>query len=536
MVEILGPDGQPARQARPVRDDQTSRLGWLHREIGDHPTRGLTPARLASVYRRAEEGDLTAQARLAMDMEEKDAHLFCELSKRRLAVQAVAWHIEPPADATPAEEQAADLCRQILDVEIDMQDLLYDLTDAILHSYAGCEYHWQLIDGVNVPTQPEMRPADWFQADYQNYQFSRLLLRDQTGAGTALRPLNWILHIQRSRSGYLTRAGLVRVLGWPFLMRALSTRDLAEFLEIYGLPLRLGKYPVGSSDKEKATLLRAVVGIGHAAAGIIPEGMSIEFQEAAKAGAGGDPFMRMMEWAERSISKAILGGTLTTTAQSTGLGSNVADTHNEVRKEIAASDRRQLKRTIEQQLLRPITALNTTAERAPLFVWDDEEPADMEAMSNALPGLVEAGLQISRKWAHDRLKIPLAEEGEEVLTRPSAPSASPFPPPPAAARQQITGPHAACNASEATPQGRIQQQVVDKLARDAGPGLQAMLAEIRRWVDEADSLEALRDRILQGYGNLPTAELSQLMGDAFAVAHALGRDNVAREAGQLADD
>jgi phage gp29-like protein len=169
-------------------------------------------------------------------------------------------------------------------------------------------------------------------------------------------------------------------------------------------------------------------------------------------------------------------------------------------------------------------------------VWDDEEPADMEAMSNALPGLVEAGLQISRKWAHDRLKIPLAEEGEEVLTRPSAPSASPFPPPPAAARQQITGPHAACNASEATPQGRIQQQVVDKLARDAGPGLQAMLAEIRRWVDEADSLEALRDRILQGYGNLPTAELSQLMGDAFAVAHALGRDNVAREAGQLADD
>ncbi|MFP3599880.1 DUF935 family protein, partial [Chryseobacterium sp. SIMBA_029] len=59
-------------------------------------------------------------------------------------------------------------------------------------------------------------------------------------------------------------------------------RDLAEFLEIYGLPMRLGTYPGGATEDEKFTLLRAVMDIGHRAAGIIPQGMQIDFKEAAK--------------------------------------------------------------------------------------------------------------------------------------------------------------------------------------------------------------------------------------------------------------
>jgi phage gp29-like protein len=65
------------------------------------------------------------------------------------------------------------------------------------------------------------------------------------------------------------------------LARWRNERDLAEFLEIYGLPVRLGKYPEGATEKEKSTLLQAVLSIGHNAGGIIPRGMEIEFQNAA---------------------------------------------------------------------------------------------------------------------------------------------------------------------------------------------------------------------------------------------------------------
>src|SRR5699024_7154485 len=135
----------------------------------------------------------------------------------------------------------------------------------------------------------ELRPQRWFRLP-QNAPYSReLRLRDNSVDGESLQPFGWIVHQHAARPGHFARSALGRVLAWPFLFKNYSVRDLAEFLEIYGLPMRLGTYPPGASDREKATLLRAVTSIGHAAAGIIPEGMAIEFQEAAKGAS--DPYV-----------------------------------------------------------------------------------------------------------------------------------------------------------------------------------------------------------------------------------------------------
>ncbi|MGI0444848.1 phage portal protein family protein [Pseudomonas aeruginosa] len=53
-------------------------------------------------------------------------------------------------------------------------------------------------------------------------------------------------------------------------------------------------------------MLRAVTGLGYAAAGIIPEFMAIDFQQAAQGSS--DPFLAMMRQSEDAISKAALGG------------------------------------------------------------------------------------------------------------------------------------------------------------------------------------------------------------------------------------
>lgn len=53
-----------------------------------------------------------------------------------------------------------------------------------------------------------------------------------------------------------------------------------EFLETYGLPSKLGKYPAGATAEEKMTLMRAVMSIGRNAGGIVPQGMSIDFNDA----------------------------------------------------------------------------------------------------------------------------------------------------------------------------------------------------------------------------------------------------------------
>lgn len=53
---ILGPDGQPIKMPD-LQTPQTAHLTALQRELQAHPTRGLTPSRLATILDAAEQGE-----------------------------------------------------------------------------------------------------------------------------------------------------------------------------------------------------------------------------------------------------------------------------------------------------------------------------------------------------------------------------------------------------------------------------------------------------------------------------------------------
>lgn len=424
MVDILDHRGLPMpHESRkgPTQDPQTSRVGYLYREFAEHPSRGLTPAKLSRILEDAEQGRLEEQARLAEDMEEKDAHLFAELSKRRRAILGLNWNLRPPEDAT-ADEKAWTGRIEALIRALDWEEIVYDASAAILYGYACLEYDWERSEGQWRLNSADYRQPDWFMTPAHDR--NNLVLRTPDGRGEQLQQFGWLVHLHKAKSGYVARGGLARILAWPYLFRNYSARDLAEFLEIHGLPLRLGKYPAGATDSEKSTLMKAVVNIGHAAAGIIPQGMQIDFQEAAKGSS--DPFMAMMRWAESSMSKAILGGTLTSQTSESGGGAHaLGQVHNEVRHDILVSDARQIARTLTRDLVKPLTQLNTPLRRAPQFVFETEQPEDIKLFADALPRLVRGGMKIPTRWAHDKLGIPQPEEGEEVLTFAQQPSAGP---------------------------------------------------------------------------------------------------------------
>ncbi|WP_204381967.1 DUF935 domain-containing protein, partial [Aeromonas veronii] len=321
---------------------------------------------------------LIAQCELAEDMEEKDAHLQSELGKRRRALLGVSWTIEPPRNATPAEKRDAELIRELLEDFTWLDDAIFDATDGILKGFSAQEFSgWEMVEGLQIPKGIIWRDPAWFQTHPDDR--NQLRLRDGSQEGVALNPFGWLLHKAKSKSGYLARTGLVRTLVWPFLFKNYSVRDLAEFLEIYGLPVRLGKYPEGATEKEKATLLQAVLSIGHNAGGIIPRGMEIEFQNAASGQA--DPFVVMMEWCERSMSKAILGGTLTSQADGKSSTNALGNVHNEVRQEVRDADLRQLAATLTRDLVYPLYALNGKSyqgpRRCPRLEFDVTEPEDI---------------------------------------------------------------------------------------------------------------------------------------------------------------
>src|SRR5262245_38044968 len=124
---IVGPDGVPL-DAGDLREPQTSHLAHLQRELQRHPTRGLTPSRLARILDAAEQGDLIGQYELFEDMEEKDGHIASEMGKRRRAL-LLDWEVVPPKNPTPAEVKATDQVAELMSAIPDFEDMVFDLTD-----------------------------------------------------------------------------------------------------------------------------------------------------------------------------------------------------------------------------------------------------------------------------------------------------------------------------------------------------------------------------------------------------------------------
>jgi phage gp29-like protein len=363
-MTIVDIHGKPLQQ-NTLQISQTSRIAQLHGEFANHPSNGLTPPRLASILKSAEAGDIRAQCELFQDMEEKDAHLLAEIGKRRRALTTVDWEVIPPRDASAAE-RAADGLNEVLQDLPDFEDLLFDLFDAIGKGFSCIELDWERYGNEWMPAVFNYREASWFQLDSSTRK--ELRLRDGSADGEALNPFGWIVHTHKAKSGYVARGGLYRVLAWPYLFKNYAVRDLAEFLEIYGVPVRQGKHPNGATNEEKATLLRAVVNIGHNAAGNV---------------------------------------------------------HNELRHDLLQSDAKQVASTLRQYLRYPLLVLNKGGERdprrLPRFRFDLVEPEDMGTYAEALPKLVGAGMQIPVNWVHEKLRIPQPGKDGVVLSM-SAPS------------------------------------------------------------------------------------------------------------------
>jgi phage gp29-like protein len=498
---------------------QTSRIALLQNLYIDSHMEGISPARASRILREADEGNLTAQHALFDDMLDRDAHLACEFGKRQTALLTLDWAITAPQDATPAEQKAAAWAEGILrDAVDDFEDVITAMMGAVGHGFAPIEIEWQRWGGEYLP-RFHPRPQSWFQLDPTRRE---LRLINGTGEGETINPMGWIFHTAgKVKTGYLSRLGICRCLIWPFIYKHYAVGDFAEFLETYGLPIITGKYGAEAKPAEKASLMRSVTALGHNARAIMPQDMEIEIHKITGSG-DGDVHLKMVDWAERSQSKAILGQTLSSEASATGMGSGVADLHGEVRNDILKSDARRVAATLTRDLVYPLLALNgkgaDALRRCPRFEFDIGESEDLKNFAETLPKLAASGARIPVSWVHEKLRIPLAEDGEEIMTA-GAPAAAP-------------PPEAALAALKASPATRVAhtpdpaEQTAPRLIRDTAGDLQRWLDTIEVMMNAAGSMEEFQTMLLAAYPKLDDTRLIETLSTAFTALDLAGRADV----------
>lgn len=506
--------------------------------ITGHPAKGLGPERLASILRMAEQGNAVAYLELAEQMEEKDLHYLGVLGTRKRQVAQLEITVE--AAGTDADAVAdADLVRDWLNRDT-LEDELFDILDAVGKGFSLTELVWATSERQWWVERLQWVDPRWVEFDRTDGRTPRLI--SEGGQALPLDPFKYVFAEIKAKSGLPIRGGLARPVAWMWMFKNYAIKDWVAFAEVYGLPFRLGKYDESASPEQRDTLLRAVRDMGSDAAAIIPRSMDVTF-EAAPSGAGGaELFSGMVQLFDDQVSKAVLGQTATTDAKIGGLGSGKE--HGEVRDDIARADAKALAAALNRDLVRPMVDLNRGKPklgRYPRLVIGRAASWDAEKLMPQVERLVNLGGRVSEAEIRDRLG--LSDPGEnEVLLRPNtkpaetalgAREAPATPTAPAKTAPKgflgrlnlLMGASGIATASE-NGTGAAKPDAIDRAIDDAlddwQPAVNGALDPIRKLIEQAGSLEEVRDRLLQLLPQMDEAALRELLGPVMFAAWMAG--------------
>lgn len=510
---LLGPDGRPAAARLRRETARPTAAGVRQAWTAETVAAGLTPERLAAVLAAADSGEPREFLTLAEEIEERYPHYGAVLGTRRRAVSGLRPVVESAGDG--AEDlRLAEAVRAVVH-RADFAALLDDLLDGLGKGWAAVEIVWNRDGPVWTPQRFLWRDPRHFRWDRADGQTLRLLDDRSPDDGRPLEPFKWIVHRPRLKSGLPVRGGLARVACWAYLISAYAITDWTAFVEVFGHPLRLGRYNAESAREEDIrTLITALANLGTDAAAAIPDTMRIEFQDGARSGGGGGAvFERLAAYMDRQVSKAVLGQTMTT---DDGSSRAQAEVHDHVRGDILRADARQLAETLNRDLVRPFVRLNFGERRRfPQLDLPVPDPAARAAFAAAVRDLAPLGLRLPAAAVRARLDLPEPEDGAELLGPANAAPAAPTP-------RRNAEPPPALNREDAAPEPDPVDELEAEYADDWERQLEPVVAPVRAGLRDAPSLEAARDALPEAAARMDDRRLARRLGAASLSARGLG--------------
>lgn len=415
--QLLDHRGQPIDMSKLRRVVSQPTVSGVRSVISGHPASGLSPERLATILRAAEQGDATRYLELAEQMEEKDLHYLGVLGQRKRAVSQLEITVEAAGDDAEAQSDADFVRDWIIRESVEVE--LFHQLDAVGKGFSLLEIEWDM-------SERQWWPDRLIWVDPRFTEFDRVdgrtpLLKDEGGMPQPLDPFKFVYTEILAKSGLPIRGGLAKPVAWAWMFKNFTVRDWMAFAEVYGMPLRLGKYGPEASAEEREILLCAVTNIGHDAAAIVSKSMDIDFVDGKQGNSDGALFSGAADWFDRQISKAVLGQTMTTDAGGSGFGGNQANVQDGVREDIETADAKALAASLNRDVVQPMIALNRgqrARRKYPRLMIGRSEAFDAEAMMPVIKAFVDMGGRVGQSVIRDRIGLPDPGK-DELLLQPA---------------------------------------------------------------------------------------------------------------------
>jgi phage gp29-like protein len=400
-----------------------------------YPSINLTPVKLAEILREADTGDVYQQMLLFEEMLEKDLHLFGLFQMRKLAVKKLGHQILPGSDDAKHIEHAK-FSEELIDNIKDWSTATDDMLDATPKGFSVQQIYWNTtkpiigIDKLVWTHQKHFRFGKGSDPKSDFYEIRRITDTNRWD-GVELEKNRWLISIIQAASGHPARKSLLRICTWMYLFKNFDVKAWIQFAEVYGSPLRVGKYDQGTSTEDKKVLRDALRGLSTDAYALIPKTTDIEFKEAIQKAATAAIHDDLANFCNMEMSKGVLGHTGVADSTPGKLGND--NTAQEVRWDINYADCQALDNIVTQGIIIPaVTFQFGPQDRYPKYKTPIIEPKDMVQTVNVLDGAINRiRIPVGKKYIYNTLNIPMPEKDEEVIAPPDVPIQSPGQPMPA---------------------------------------------------------------------------------------------------------
>jgi phage gp29-like protein len=184
---------------------------------------------------------------------------------------------------------------------------------------------------------------------------------------------------------------------WPVTFKKSGFKWWVTFAEKYGMPYIIGKLPRSTMDSDRESMKNQLEAMVMDAVAVISDDAQLDFIEPGGRNSSSDLYDHLITACDHSISKAILGQTLTTDGNQKGTGSYaLGKVHAGVRRDIIYSDKKIVERT-HNQLIKWIWEINFNSGEIPRFSMFEEENID-KTLAERDEILVKQGIKFAKSY------------------------------------------------------------------------------------------------------------------------------------------
>lgn len=435
------------------------------------------------------------------------------IRRRKAAVTALEHGVK-------REKASARVTANIKDIiaDIDVVQFARDVLEAPLFGYQPIEILWGKGARWTIPSELIAKPPEWFVFNKDNEL--RFRSRSAPFEGEALKERKFLL--PRNDATYQNPWGNadLSMVFWPATFMKGGLRFWVQFAEKYGTPWLIGKVPRNTKRSVKDELAMDLEAMIQDAIAVVPDDSSVDIVEAAAKSGAAEAYEKLLKYCRSEINIALLGQNQTTESNSTNASATAG---LEVADDLRDSDAALVSSTMNQ-LIKWIMYANGMSGPAPVFDLWEQEAID-ETLAKRDKTLTESGVKFTKKYW--QRTYDLNDDDIEDAAPAEAVPAKPAEKSPAV---EFSEPE-----SDLNPVQRRLDELVPQLQNLAASSHKFWLGLIKKQVDEAKTLKALRESLLGMYG-LDSVEITRVLADGFAVAQALGTLDVAVEVGQTTLD